>query len=231
MKETEKNPLHTQNKQTPADPGSKIERLGVEIQLKQFAIALEQKRSPIASLFSKSTEDSKPFFIIHEFSTVVPASSLFAILGGSGSGKTTLLNVLAGRYDRNSYKVHGTVRLSQPDCNMGYVTQSDFLLPHLTVRETLTFTAKLKISPENLTKLLGSIEGEEPVISYERLVETVIMDLGLKECADSQIGVDALVDGKRGISGGEKRRVSVGLQILTDPEGNNVYADIMIIDN
>jgi ABC-type multidrug transport system ATPase subunit/ABC-type multidrug transport system permease subunit len=207
------NPIHE-----GALTSSKIEKLGVEIYLQDFGISLEPKAPTQLPFFSSPKAEPPSIPIIHPLTNIIPASSLFAILGGSGSGKTTLLNVLAGRFDKNSYKVHGDLSFSRPDCTIGYVTQSDFLLPHLTVRETLTFTAKLKISPENLTKLLYSTETNHQNITYERLVETVILDLGLKECADSLIGVDALVDGKRGISGGEKRRVSVGLQILTDPE-------------
>ena len=191
---------------------SGLERIGVELHLKDFAISVEQK------------SNKQPFFLVNPFSTIIPCSSLFAILGGSGSGKTTLLNVLAGRFDSGAYKVHGSISFSQPNCTIGYVTQADFLLPHLTVRETLTFTAKLKISESKLMKLLYNADSSRPQdISYGRLVENVIMDLGLKECADSLIGEDALIDGKRGISGGEKRRVSVGLQILTDPEGKRRF--------
>ena len=142
-------------------------------------------------------------------------------MGGSGSGKTTLLNVLAGRFDEASYLIEGKVKLGKDSCSIGYVTQMDFLLPHLSVRETLMFTARLKISSSKVKDLLkGRIDGSSDSLEmYEQIVQDVIMDLGLKECADSRIGEDAEVTGKRGISGGEKRRVSVALQILTDPEG------------
>jgi ABC-type nitrate/sulfonate/bicarbonate transport system ATPase subunit len=210
-------------------------KVGVEIQLEDFAISIEPKSSPFASFWSGGEDgnaiEKKQVFIVHPFSTLIPGASLFGILGGSGSGKTTLLNILAGRFDKGSYKVHGSTSFSAPGCLVGYVTQADFLLPHLTVRETLTFTAKLKISPENLAALLlhsGQKGLRKEDISYDRLVETVIMDLGLKECADSRIGVDALVDGKRGLSGGEKRRVSVGLQILTDPEGSILCLSVLL---
>eukprot|EP01040_Poterioochromonas_malhamensis_P007746 gene7746-8365_t len=64
---------------------------GIELRLQDFAISIQSKPT---LPFQRVTSDEKPFFIVHPFSTVVPGSSLFAILGGSGSGKTTLLNVL-----------------------------------------------------------------------------------------------------------------------------------------
>lgn len=83
-----------------------------------------------------------------------------------------------------------------------YVTQTDVLLPSLTVRETLLYAASLRL-PSSTT-------------SQERsqLVEEIILELGLKECANTRIG-----DGfkKGGCSGGERRRVSIGVQMLRNP--------------
>jgi ABC-type nitrate/sulfonate/bicarbonate transport system ATPase subunit len=61
---------------------------------------------------------------------------LFAILGGSACGKTSLLNVIANRYDKTSFHVNGSIEYENPTCVIGYVTQNDFLLPSLTVKET-----------------------------------------------------------------------------------------------
>eukprot|EP01033_Poteriospumella_lacustris_P018009 gene18009-12912_t len=127
----------------------------------------------------------------------ISTGALFAILGGSGSGKTTLLNVLASRYDNRHFIVHGQVHFSSGG-HVGYVTQNDFLLPFLTVHETLLFTAKLKLA------------GDESTTALVALVDQVVLDLGLRECAQTRIGDDANAAGLRGISGGEKRRVSVG---------------------
>jgi ABC-type multidrug transport system ATPase subunit len=92
-------------------------------------------------------------------------------------------------------------------CGVGFVSQQDFLLPFLTVKETLTFAAKLVTGPKHA-------RGNTDVA-----VDQVILDLGLKEVADTFIGQDGVnIAGSRGISGGEKRRVSVGVQILSDPQ-------------
>ena len=83
-----------------------------------------------------------------------------------------------------------------------YVTQSDVLLPALTVRETLLYAASLRL-PSSTTSQQRS-----------QLVEEVILELGLKECANTRVG-----DGfrKGGCSGGERRRVSIGVQMLRNP--------------
>jgi ABC-type multidrug transport system ATPase subunit len=83
-----------------------------------------------------------------------------------------------------------------------YVTQTDVLLPSLTVRETLLYAASLRL-PSSTTSQQRS-----------QLVEEVILELGLKECAATRIG-----DGfkKGGCSGGERRRVSIGVQMLKNP--------------
>ena len=94
------------------------------------------------------------------------------------------------------------------------MTQQDHLMPYLTVKETLLYTAKLRLKQGPATDEVLTAS------DVESAVDKVISELGLKECASTQIG-DAhasAVGGRRGVSGGEKRRVSVALQVLTDPE-------------
>ena len=82
-----------------------------------------------------------------------------------------------------------------------YVTQEDVLLGTLTVRETITYSANLRL-PNTMTK--GEIDD---------VVEATIMEMGLQECSDRVVGNWHL----RGISGGEKKRLSIALEILTRP--------------
>ncbi|KAJ4848857.1 hypothetical protein Tsubulata_040225 [Turnera subulata] len=82
-----------------------------------------------------------------------------------------------------------------------YTTQEDFLLGTLTVRETLTYSAHLRLPS---TMITGEID---------EVVEETIRKMGLQECSESKVGNWHL----RGISGGEKRRLSISLQILTHP--------------
>jgi ABC-type multidrug transport system ATPase subunit len=98
--------------------------------------------------------------VVYPLSFTVRSKTVFAILGGSGSGKTTLLNVIAGRYKPSQWRVSGSVRLRGADGSVyagqeadviGYVTQEDFLLPYLTVRETLTYAALLRMGAKHCT--------------------------------------------------------------------------------
>ena len=82
-----------------------------------------------------------------------------------------------------------------------YVTQEDTLLGTLTVRETIYYSAYLRL-PDKMSK------NEKNTI-----VASTILEMGLQDCADTPIGNWHV----RGLSGGEKRRVSIALEILTRP--------------
>lgn len=82
-----------------------------------------------------------------------------------------------------------------------YVTQEDVLLGTLTVRETITYSAHLRL-PTSMAK--EDVSG---------IIEGTIIEMGLQDCADRLIGNWHL----RGISGGEKKRLSIALEILTRP--------------
>ncbi|KAF9905785.1 hypothetical protein EC991_001323 [Linnemannia zychae] len=134
----------------------------------------------------------------------------------SGSGKSTLLNVLAGHVDKRQLSITGDIQFNdwhpkvlREDGEVGYLQQEDKLLPDITVRETLDFAAKLRL-PAVTTKQ-----------DRRDIVESLISSLGLKHCADVRVGdADANEpgeEGRRGISGGERRRVSAAIQLLTQP--------------
>lgn len=152
-----------------------------------------------------STSEPSLKSILTGVSANMPAGSLTAILGSSGSGKTTLLNTVAHRISSQRLKVSGSVTYND-DPNMhsvrsAYVMQQDVLLPTLTVRETLQYAAGLRLASP-------SLEAERNAI-----VESIILELGLKECADTRIGSSL----HKGCSGGEKRRCSIGVQLLANP--------------
>ncbi|KAF8009227.1 hypothetical protein BT93_J0271 [Corymbia citriodora subsp. variegata] len=130
---------------------------------------------------------------------------IMAIMGPSGSGKSTLLDSLAGRLSGNLVMT-GNVILNgkKRKFNHGglaYVTQHDVLLGTLTVRETIRYSADLRL-PSTMTK--DEISG---------IIESTIEEMGLRDCADRLIGNWHL----RGISGGERKRLSIALEILTRP--------------
>lgn len=83
-----------------------------------------------------------------------------------------------------------------------YVAQEDVLMGTLTVREIIQYSAQLRL-PSNITK-------EE----VNEIVDNVIIEMGLEDCAQNLIGNWHL----RGISGGEKKRLSIALEIITQPQ-------------
>ncbi|XP_004293165.1 PREDICTED: ABC transporter G family member 13-like isoform X2 [Fragaria vesca subsp. vesca] len=130
---------------------------------------------------------------------------IMAIMGPSGSGKSTLLDALAGRLSRNVVMT-GNVQLNGKKRRLdygvaAYVTQENVLLGTLTVRETITYSAHLRL-PTSLTKQ-----------EVNDIVDATITDMGLQDCSHRLIGNWHL----RGISGGEKKRLSIALEILTKP--------------
>ncbi|KAJ4839648.1 ABC transporter G member 14 [Turnera subulata] len=142
--------------------------------------------------------------ILNGITGMVCPGEILAMLGPSGSGKTTLLTALGGRLNG---KLSGKITYNgQPFSGAtkrrtGFVAQDDILYPHLTVAETLLFTALLR-----LPKTLSRDEKAEHV-------ERVMMELGLTRCRNSMIGGPLF----RGISGGEKKRVSIGQEMLINP--------------
>ncbi|XWS64378.1 hypothetical protein CRYUN_Cryun06bG0181100 [Craigia yunnanensis] len=142
--------------------------------------------------------------VLNGVSGVVRPGELLAMLGPSGSGKTTLLTALGGRL---TGKMSGTITYngrpfsSSMKRKTGFVAQDDVLYPHLTVLETLTYAAFLKL-PKELT-------GEEKI----EQAELIIVELGLTRCRNNVVGGPLL----RGVSGGERKRVSIGLEMLVNP--------------
>ncbi|XP_043719161.1 ABC transporter G family member 22-like isoform X2 [Telopea speciosissima] len=151
----------------------------------------------------KKTDSEK--YILHGITGSVQPGEVLALMGPSGGGKTTLLNVLSGRV--RNHNASGSITynnqpfsksLKQRIC---FVLQDDIVFPHLTVKETLTYSALLRL-PNTLTK-----EQKE-----ERVMD-VVSELSLERCQNTIIG-GAFV---RGISGGERKRVCIGNEILLNP--------------
>ena len=135
-----------------------------------------------------------------------PESGLHALLGPSGAGKTTLLDILAGRSMVG--KVTGEVFVDGQRVEpavmrrlSGYVMQDDVLPGTSTVWEYMLFHANLRM-PKHYSALQRKQRAHE-----------VIEQLGLGKVAHSFIG-DVT---RRGISGGEKKRVSIGTELVATP--------------
>ncbi|KAL9659964.1 hypothetical protein QQ045_024774 [Rhodiola kirilowii] len=144
-------------------------------------------------------------WLLSGLSGMAEPGRITAIMGPSGSGKSTLLDALSGRLPGNVV-LSGDVLLNGKKRRLdyggvAYVTQQDSFLGTLTVRETLTFSANLRF-PTTMSKQ-----------DIDEIIESTLQEMGLEDCADRLIGNWHL----RGISGGEKKRLSIGLETLTRP--------------
>ncbi|XP_074319311.1 ABC transporter G family member 10 [Silene latifolia] len=153
----------------------------------------------------RKREERETRFILKDVNFEAKPGEITAIAGPSGAGKTTLLEILAAKIPANkvfSGKVLVNSRPIDPRSFRrlsGYVTQEDALFPLLTVEETLMYSALLRLS------------GDRKAALYR--VRQLMKELGLDHVAGSRVGGRS----NNGISGGEKRRVSIGVELVHDP--------------
>uniref|UniRef100_A0AAR2LYE4 ABC transporter domain-containing protein n=1 Tax=Pygocentrus nattereri TaxID=42514 RepID=A0AAR2LYE4_PYGNA len=128
-----------------------------------------------------------------------------AILGATGSGKSSFLDILAARKDPKGLSgevlIDGAPQPPDFKCLSGYVVQDDVVMGTLTVRENLRFSAALRLPM--------SVSQKEK----EKKVQQLIEELGLTKVADSRVGTQLI----RGISGGERKRTNIGMELIIDP--------------
>ena len=138
------------------------------------------------------------------------AGTITAVMGPSGSGKTTLLTTLAGRQRLGDVTAVGETlingrraRLGRYKRTMGFVPQDDIMYRDQTVREALLFSA------------LTRQDRKRSTAECVALVDETIVQLGLLDVAHSIIGGDG--GPERGISGGQRKRVNLGLEMVSSP--------------
>ena len=145
--------------------------------------------------------------VLQDVSSKVSPYMLSAWMGPSGSGKTSLVSVAAGYCPKSDLIDESTVRSNgnrgRPPAHMvSVVHQDDLMLPNLTVAETIAFAARLK-------NLDVDVSNE----AVARLVDETITELGLSSCRDSLVGGVST----RGISGGERKRLAVAVELVGRP--------------
>ena len=181
-------------------------QLGVEFQLSAFVTV----HAPTDESFLPQLRPGRPpklRQILHEVNGRVSPGEVVALMGPSGSGKSTLLEIIGGRSSR-SVRVKGAILFDGAKMNkavkrrMAFVSQDDLLHQSLTVEESLTYIALLRL-PKSWPKAkkLGRVERVIDVLRLDRARNTVIGN-GTTQ---------------RGVSGGERKRTSVGCELLTNP--------------
>lgn len=161
---------------------------------------------PASLHFSDLSYNLASHDILNEINGSVKPGQVMAIMGASGAGKSTLLDILARKSKRGNVGgltlVNGRrVKDEEFKGVTGFVDQEDTLMSTLTVYETVLYSALLRLPRE---------------MSFEakkfRTLET-LNELGILAIKDSRIGDS----GRRSISGGEKRRVSIACELVTSP--------------
>jgi len=134
---------------------------------------------------------------------------VLALMGPTGSGKTSLLNALAGRTPLGG-TLRGTITVDDAGRDetfmrekVAYVMQEELLFPFLSVEETLTLHCRLRRARLSEAEVAAS-------------VEEIVAELGLAKVRASPVGRPGGLP--RGVSGGERKRVNIGVEMVGDPE-------------
>ncbi|KAJ8424608.1 hypothetical protein Cgig2_009668 [Carnegiea gigantea] len=165
-------------------------RLLLEVSFKDLTVQLKQKQK----------------YLLRCLNGKIVPGRITAIMGPSGAGKTSFLSALTGQ--TTGCVTTGFIFIngeSEPISSYkkiaGFVPQDDIVHGNLTVEENLWFSARCRLSSD--------LRKEDKILIVERVIE----NLGLQDVRDSLVGTVE----KRGISGGQRKRVNVGLEMVIEP--------------
>ena len=149
--------------------------------------------------------EAKGKVVLDNVTGVIPPGSFVAVMGPSGSGKSTFMHTLAGKafYGERMGKVlinNDEVDLTMFSKIVGFVKQDDIMLREMTVAETLLFNARMRYDEHSIDRPTG-------------LANAMLRALDLCHVRDIPIGDEK----KRGISGGQRKRVNIGMELVALP--------------
>ncbi len=177
--------------------GSKLvksEKYGIRVDVKDISFSVNTK--------------GKEKILLDDINFTIYPSEMVAIMGLSGAGKTTLLNILSGYLKptkgevlingRDLYQNYESIKNF-----IGYVPQEDIIHPELTVYESLFYSSKLRLSSD--------LRNSE----INQRIDEVLKELGIYNTKNVLIGSPQI---DKGISGGERKRVNIAMELLANPE-------------
>ncbi|XP_063219154.1 protein scarlet-like isoform X2 [Bacillus rossius redtenbacheri] len=175
-----------------------MKETGVTLTWNDLSIWAKRKKQEDIGFWKRQRHEE--FQILNNVSGFVRSGTLMAIMGGSGAGKTTLLAAISQRVKG---KISGQVMLNGRVVNQkimadvsGFVPQLDLMVDTLSVEEHMEFMAQMKMD-RRVQKL-----------QRKRRIHSLILELGLNKCSHTRLSA---------LSGGEKRRLSLAVQLLNDP--------------
>lgn len=144
--------------------------------------------------------------ILSGCSGIAYSGQVIGIFGASGCGKSTFLNCISGRIGKGKFEgnvlFNGKERIKKTwKSACAFVEQDEVMYRHLTVKETLIYAAELKL-PSTI-----------PQSEKMNKVDLIIQQLGLSGCQNTKIGDPD----NKGISGGERKRVAIGIEMVSEP--------------
>ena len=165
-----------------------------------------KRKPPIVSVerwmpnFIRKSPSSYRHRILQPQNGRICGGSLTAIMGPSGAGKSTLLNCITGWNEKGvGGAINVTCSKDKKRINVSLVPQTDLLLGHFTIEETLMFASKIK-----------NVSGTD----HEKKVQQVLTSLNLSDYSSNKVSK---------CSGGQKKRISIGIELISSP-------DVLILD-
>lgn len=178
---------------------------GIPLSLEDFLKKEKKIKGDVSITLENVSFEINGKKLIDDISLTLYPNEFVGLIGPSGSGKTTLMLLMNGmnlptngKVLINNHSLHHNFEAFKGQ--IGYVPQDDIIHRELTVRESLLYTSKLRLQ----TTFTEDVESQ---------VNKVLQTLSLKEAQDVLIGTAE----KKGISGGQRKRVNLAQELLTEP--------------